>query len=127
MLCYVCHTNWPEQGANGLRLEDLMRINKCAAVWEYPPEEDRHVAWLSRWATLTPMISFSCLLMHGQATRHNSRRKSRRSASTGADHSHATSANFAGRIRSGSSQLNGSSGTRESLWVYRPKCFFLRV
>ena len=47
MACFVCHTNWPERGANGLRLEDLMRTNNCAAVWEYPPEENRHVAWLS--------------------------------------------------------------------------------
>jgi hypothetical protein len=41
--CFVCATNRPCTGVDGLPLEELMHNNDCAAMWKYPPDMAKRV------------------------------------------------------------------------------------
>lgn len=44
---FICGTNRNNFGVGGVELETLMRERECAAIWEYPPDEEVEVRYIS--------------------------------------------------------------------------------
>lgn len=47
MASFICGTNRNALGIGGVDLETLMHEQNCAAVWEYPPDVEKQVNYLS--------------------------------------------------------------------------------